>query len=211
MDITVVGKRGSGAIRRAATLARMIVISACRLSAPVFAQTRAGQGDVGLAATAHTPGCPNRADVAPRDGTSASCEPTEPGGKTSLRGDGYGDEDGDRPVTLVGSPHGTTAARGEIDANGEFELGVMGPMKPGLHTLVVRQGQVDPAPVEVTVRVVLAALTDRPLAWVKASASNRVLQSVWGVLGLALPAAWSLGASVGCVDDRCPLEFKVKT
>lgn len=160
MKITVVGKRGSGKTRRAARLARMIVISACRLSAHVFAQTRGGQGDFGFAAMAHTPGWPNSANLTPQDGTSASCHWSH---------------------------------------------------EPGLHTLLVRQGQVDPAPVEVTVPVVLPALTDRPLEWVKASASNRVVQWALGVPGLALPAALTLGGTVGCVDYRFPPESNVKT
>ena len=68
MKITMVGKWGSGKTRLASTLVRIIVISACGLSAHTFAQARGVQGDFGLAAMVHTKDWPSNAAVAPWDG-----------------------------------------------------------------------------------------------------------------------------------------------
>ena len=122
-------------------------------------------------------------------GQGAPCEPTEPGGKTTVRGYGYGYEGGSRPVTLVWIADGTTAARGEIDANGEFEIQVTAPMNPGLHKLFVRQGDRDLSPVEVTVPVVLPAPANSPIQWMSSFVLNPASPWLLGALGLAILAA----------------------
>ena len=134
-------------------------------------------------------------------GQGAPCEPTEPGGKTTVRGYGYGYEGGSRPVTLVWIADGTTAARGEIDANGEFAIQVTPPMFPGLHKLVVRQGEGDLSPVEITVPVVLPASANSPIQWVRSFALNLTSPWLLGALGLALLAAL---AALGTRVQRRP-------
>ena len=122
-------------------------------------------------------------------GQGAPCEPTEPGGKTTVRGYGYGYEGGSRPVTLVWIADGTTAARGEIDANGEFAIQVTPPMFPGLHKLVVRQGEGDLSAVEVTVPVVLPTPANSPVQWMRSFILNLASPWLLGALGLALLVA----------------------
>ena len=122
-------------------------------------------------------------------GQGAPSEPTEPGGSSTVRGYGYGYEGGSRPVTLVWIADGTTAARGEIDANGEFAIRVTAPMNPGLHKLVVRQGEGDLSPVEITVPVVLPASANSPIQWMRSFALNLTPPWLLGALGLALLAA----------------------
>ena len=117
-------------------------------------------------------------------GQGAPCMPSEPGAKTTVRGYGYGYEGGNRPVTLVWIADGTTAGQGDIDPNGEFEIPVTTPMKPGLHRLLIRQGDGDASPVEITVPVVLPPPANSPFEWLK---SRVAAASPWllGALGLA--------------------------
>ena len=86
-------------------------------------------------------------------GQMAPVGPTKPGVKISLRGYGYGFEGGVRPVSLVWST-GEIAGTAAIDANGEFAVEITAPGQAGEHSLIVREGDSDPAPTTVTVPVI---------------------------------------------------------
>lgn len=85
-------------------------------------------------------------------GQMAPVGPTKPGVKISLRGYGYGFEGGARPVSLVWST-GEIAGNASIDAKGEFAADIIAPNLPGEYSLIVREGDDDPAPTTVTVPV----------------------------------------------------------
>ena len=85
-------------------------------------------------------------------GQMAPVGPTKPDAKISLRGYGYGFEGGARPVSLVWST-GEMAGTASIDANGEFAVEITAPNLPGEYSLIVREGDDDPAPTTVTVPV----------------------------------------------------------
>ena len=86
-------------------------------------------------------------------GQMAPVGPVKPGIKISLRGYGYGYEGGVRPVTLVWSTGGEVAATAFIDAHGDFAAEITAPNRPGEYSLIVREGDADPAPTAVTVPV----------------------------------------------------------
>ena len=117
-----------------------------------------------------------------------ACEgPSRPGAKVQIRGYGYGFDGGDRPVTLRWIADDKPAGTALIDGNGDFSVQVVAPAVPGLHKLVVSLGDTDPAPIEVTVPVVLpwyrvpiAALRTLPVEF--GVALGGVLIGVWGLL-----------------------------
>lgn len=110
---------------------------------------------------------------------------SRPGASVEIRGYGYGFDGGDRPVTLRWISDRQVAAITRINENGDFIVNVVAPDSPGLHKLLVTVGERDPAPVEVTVPVVLPWYR-QPMA---------TLQSLPAELGVAL-AALLAGAGV---------------
>ncbi len=85
-----------------------------------------------------------------------ACDVTSrPGASVEIRGYGYGFEGSERPVALHWIADRLLAATTRIDDNGDFIVRVVAPDSPGLHKLLVTVGDNDPAPVEVTVPVVL--------------------------------------------------------
>lgn len=85
-----------------------------------------------------------------------ACDVTSrPGASVEIRGYGYGFDGGNRPVTLRWIADGLPAGTARIDDNGDFSVRIVAPDSPGLHKLLVTVGDNDPAPVEVTVPVVL--------------------------------------------------------
>jgi hypothetical protein len=62
-------------------------------------------------------------------------------------------------------------------------------MHPGLHKIVVHQGEGDLSPVEITVPVVLPASANSPVQWMKSFVLNLTSSWLLGALGLALLAA----------------------
>lgn len=86
-------------------------------------------------------------------GQMSPVSPTPPGTEIVVYGYGYGYEGGDRPVALVWAETGEMAGHSGIDANGNFAATVVAPDTPGLHRLIARQREDDPAPTSVTVPV----------------------------------------------------------
>ena len=80
-------------------------------------------------------------------GQVGPCEVSQPGGKTTVRGYGYGFEGGDRPVTLVWTADGSVAGKGQINSDGDFLVEITVPATPGNHKLLVRNGENDTVPV----------------------------------------------------------------
>ena len=99
-------------------------------------------------------------------GQVGPCDVSQPGGKTTVRGYGYGYEGGDRPVTLVWTADGSMAGKGQINSEGEFLVEITVPATAGNHQLVVRNGENDAVPVNVTIPVVVAPPYARILEWV---------------------------------------------
>ena len=85
-------------------------------------------------------------------GQMAPVGPIKPGAKISLRGYGYGFEGGARRVSLVWST-GETAGTASVNAQGELAAEIIAPNVPGEFSLIVREGDDDPAPNIVTVPV----------------------------------------------------------
>lgn len=88
-------------------------------------------------------------------GQVGPCEVKRPGAMTEIRGYGYGYEGGERPVTLRWAIDRSIATVSQIDGNGDFVARFAVPAHPGLHKLVIYQGDEDPTPVSVTIPVVL--------------------------------------------------------
>ena len=117
-------------------------------------------------------------------GQVAPCEVSQPGGKTTVRGYGYGYEGGDRPVTLVWTADGSMAGKGQINSDGDFLVEISVPAKPGNHNLLVRNGEDDLVPVNVTIPVVVPPPYLRILEWVMNIVPGSPMSLSAGALGL---------------------------
>lgn len=121
----------------------------------------------------------------------AGCDaPGRPGSSVSVRGYGYGFEGGDRPVTLRWAADRSVAGTAQIDTQGSFSLQVTAPDAPGLHKLLVSVGDSDPAPVEVSVPVVLPWYR-MPIAAIR-GLSVQTGAALGVASAAALFAAWAL-------------------
>lgn len=122
-----------------------------------------------------------------------ACDVTSrPGASVEIRGYGYGFEGGERPVTLRWIADRLLAGTARIDNNGDFIVRVVAPDSPGLHKLLVTVGDKDPAPVEVTVPVVLPWYR-QPMA---------ALRTLPAELGVALAVLLIGGAGVAAYRQR---------
>ena len=117
-------------------------------------------------------------------GQVGPCEVSQPGGKTTVRGYGYGFEGGDRPVTLVWTADGSMAGKGQINSEGDFLVEITVPATPGNHQLLVRNGENDSVPVNVTIPVVVAPPYVRILEWVMNMVPRSPMSLSTGALGL---------------------------
>ncbi len=117
-------------------------------------------------------------------GQVGSCEVSQPGGKTTVRGYGYGFEGGDRPVTLVWTADGSVAGKGQINSDGDFLVEITVPATPGNHKLLVRNGENDTVPVNVTIPVAVAPPYLRILEWVMSIVPVSPISLSAGALGL---------------------------
>ena len=117
-------------------------------------------------------------------GQVGPCEVSQPGGKTTVRGYGYGFEGGDRPVTLVWTADGSVAGKGQINSDGDFLVEITVPATPGNHQLIVRNGDNDSVPVSVTIPVVVAPAYARILDWVMNMLPGSPMSLSTGALGL---------------------------
>lgn len=117
-------------------------------------------------------------------GQVGPCEVSQPGGKTTVRGYGYGFEGGDRPVTLVWTADGLMAGKGQINSEGDFLVEITVPATPGNHQLLVRNGESDSVPVNVTIPVVVAPPYVRILEWVMNMVPRSPMSLSTGALGL---------------------------
>ena len=117
-------------------------------------------------------------------GQVGPCEVSQPGGKTTVRGYGYGYEGGDRPVALVWTADGSTAGKGQINSEGEFLVEITVPATPGNHQLLVRNGENDSVPVNVTIPVAVAPPHARVLEWVMNTVPRSTMALSTGALGL---------------------------
>ena len=119
-------------------------------------------------------------------GQVGPCEVSQPGGKTTIRGYGYGFEGGDRPVTLVWAADGSMAGKGQIDSEGEFLVEITVPATPGNHQLLVQNGENDAVPVNVTIPVVVAPAYERILEWMMKFVPGSPMPVSAGALGLLI-------------------------
>ena len=119
-------------------------------------------------------------------GQVGPCEVSQPGGKTTVRGYGYGFEGGDRPVTLVWTADGSMAGKGQINSEGDFLVEITVPATPGNHQLLVRNGENDSVPVNVTIPVVVAPPHARILEWVMKIVPGSPMSVSAGALGLLI-------------------------
>jgi len=87
-------------------------------------------------------------------GQMAPIDPARPGAKVTVSGYGYGYEGGERPVSLVWASTGDLAGRAFIDGNGVFTAGIVAPIAPGPHDIIVREGDADPTPARITISVI---------------------------------------------------------
>lgn len=138
-------------------------------------------------------------------GQVGPCEVSQPGGKTTVRGYGYGFEGGDRPVTLVWKADGTVAGRAKINSDGEFLVEITVPPTPGTHQLMIRNGDADPSPVNVTIPVMVPPPHQRLMAWTTSILPGSAISWTVGLLGLLLAAV--LGGVA--LDGRRPYNTKV--
>lgn len=125
-------------------------------------------------------------------GQVACDETSRPGASVQIRGYGYGFEGGDRTVTLRWVADRLLAGTTRIDDNGDFIAHVVAPDSPGLHKLVVTVGDRDPAPVEITVPVVLPWYR-QPMA---------TLRTLPAELGVALAVLLVGGSGVAAYRQR---------
>jgi hypothetical protein len=116
------------------------------------------------------------------------CEPSEPGGKTTIRGYGYGFEGGDRPVNLVWTEGGTVAGKAQINSDGDFQVEITVPDTPGNHNLLVLTGDADPSPVSVTIAVVVPPPYRRLMNWTYSALPSPSTSWTIGLLGFLLAA-----------------------
>lgn len=121
-------------------------------------------------------------------GQVGPCELSQPGGKTTVRGYGYGFVGGDRPVTLVWTADGTVAGKTQINSDGDFQVEITVPDTPGNHKLLVRSGDADPTPVSVTIPVAVPPPHLRLINWATSALPSSTTSWTIGLLGLLLAA-----------------------
>jgi hypothetical protein len=138
-------------------------------------------------------------------GQVGQCELSQPGGKTTVRGYGYGFEGGDRPVTLVWTADGTVAGKAQINSDGDFQVEITVPDTPGFHKLLVRSGDADPIPVSVTIPVAVSPPHRRLINWATSALPSSTISWTIGLLGLFLAAL--LGGLAA--DSRRPYNAKL--